>query len=83
MIYFDIAPAYGVMSGIVQVELGARVLIPHQDDFGRRQIRFLRQAAVQCHRRSSSPERPGRFTKNAGAAATQSGRCVEAKLRRS
>ena len=30
--YFDIAPAYGVMSGIVQIELGARILIPHQDD---------------------------------------------------
>ena len=28
MIYFDIAPAYGVMSGIVQVELGARILVP-------------------------------------------------------
>ena len=28
MIYFDIAPAYGVMSGIVQVELGAA---SHQD----------------------------------------------------
>jgi hypothetical protein len=26
MIYFEIAPAYGVMSEIVQVELGARVL---------------------------------------------------------
>jgi hypothetical protein len=28
-IYFDIAPAYGVMSGIVQVELGSRILVPH------------------------------------------------------
>ena len=31
-IYFDIAPAYGVMSGIVQIELGARILVPHGDD---------------------------------------------------
>src|SRR5882724_11520804 len=29
IVYFDIAPAYGVMSGIVQIELGARILVPH------------------------------------------------------
>jgi hypothetical protein len=27
-VYFDIAPAYGVMSGIVQIEVGQRILIP-------------------------------------------------------
>lgn len=31
-VYFDIALAYGVMGGIVQIELGARILIPTAGD---------------------------------------------------
>lgn len=46
IIYFDIAPAYGVMSGIVQVELGARVLIPHQDDSV--DVRFISCGRLRC-----------------------------------
>ncbi len=46
MIYFDIAPAYGVMSGIVQIELGARVLIPHQDDSV--DVRFVSCGRLRC-----------------------------------
>jgi hypothetical protein len=46
MIYFDIAPAYGVMSGIVQVELGARVLIPHQDDSV--DVKFVACGRLRC-----------------------------------
>lgn len=45
-IYFDIAPAYGVMSGIVQVELGARILVPHQDDSV--DVRFISCARLRC-----------------------------------
>ena len=45
-VYFDIAPAYGVMSGIVQVELGARILIPHQDDS--LDVRFVSCARLRC-----------------------------------
>jgi len=45
-IYFDIAPAYGVMSGIVQVELGARILIPHQDDSV--DVRFVSCGRLRC-----------------------------------
>jgi hypothetical protein len=46
IVYFDIAPAYGVMSGIVQVELGARILIPHQDDSV--DVRFVSCARLRC-----------------------------------
>jgi hypothetical protein len=45
-IYFDIAPAYGVMSGIVQVELGARILVPHQDDSV--DVRFISCGRLRC-----------------------------------
>ncbi len=45
-IYFDIAPAYGVMSGIVQVELGARILVPHQDDSV--DVRFVSCGRLRC-----------------------------------
>jgi hypothetical protein len=45
-IYFDIAPAYGVMSGIVQIELGARILVPHQDDTI--DVRFVSCGRLRC-----------------------------------
>ena len=45
-IYFDIAPAYGVMSGIVQVELGARILVPHHDDSV--DVRFISCGRLRC-----------------------------------
>ena len=46
IIYFDIAPAYGVMSGIVQVELGARALIPHHDDSV--DVKFVTCGRLRC-----------------------------------
>jgi len=46
MIYFDIAPAYGVMGGIVQVELGARVLVPQQDDSV--DVKFVSCGRLRC-----------------------------------
>ena len=45
-IYFDIAPAYGVMSGIVQIELGQRTLIPHPDDSV--DVRFVTSGRLRC-----------------------------------
>ena len=45
-VYFDIAPAYGVMSGIVQVELGARALIPHHDDSV--DVKFVTCGRLRC-----------------------------------
>jgi hypothetical protein len=45
-IYFDIAPSYGVMGGIVQIELGARILIPHHDDSV--DVRFISSARLRC-----------------------------------
>ena len=41
-IYFDIAPAYGVMGGIVQIELGAT----HHDDSV--DVRFISSARLRC-----------------------------------
>ncbi len=46
VIHFDIAPAYGVMRGIVQIELGARVLVPHHDDSV--DVRFVSCARLRC-----------------------------------
>ena len=57
MVYFDIAPAYGVMSGIVQVELGRARPGPASRRLRRCQIRFLRQASLQRDRRNSSQKR--------------------------
>ncbi len=45
-VYFDIAPAYGVMSGIVQIELGARILFPHHDDSV--DVRFISCGRLRC-----------------------------------
>ncbi len=45
-IYFDIAPAYGVMSGIVQIELGERILVPHQDDSV--DVKFVSCGRLRC-----------------------------------
>ena len=45
-IYFDIAPAYEVISGIAQIELGQRILIPHAQRFSRCQVRYQRKAAM-------------------------------------
>ena len=46
MIYFDIAPAYGVMSGTVQIELGSRILVPHSDDSV--DVRFVTSGRLRC-----------------------------------
>jgi hypothetical protein len=46
IVYFDIAPAYGVMSGIVQIELGTRILVPHQDDSV--DVRFVSCGRLRC-----------------------------------
>lgn len=45
-VYFDIAPAYGVMSGIVQIELGARILVPQQDDSV--DVRYVSCGRLRC-----------------------------------
>src|SRR3954452_12627127 len=79
-VYFDIAPAYGVMSGIVQIELGARVLVPHQDDSV--DVRFVTVGRLRCSATAADPsqECAGCFSENAGAAGAQSGWRVETKL---
>ena len=46
IIYFDIAPAYGTMDGIVQVELGARVLIPRPD--GSTAVKVVSCGRLRC-----------------------------------
>jgi hypothetical protein len=46
IINFDVAPAYGVMGGIVQIELAGRILIPSNDDSV--QARFIAIARLRC-----------------------------------
>lgn len=67
-IYFDIAPAYGVMSGIVQVELGSRVLVPHQDDTV--DVRF-----VSCGAFAAVPPQPC----ISGTQSTPHSRCLSSR----
>jgi hypothetical protein len=38
LIYFDVAPIHGIVAGVLQVELGARVLIPRPDGSGETKI---------------------------------------------
>lgn len=45
-IYFDMAPAYGVLAGAVQIELAARILIPHADDSV--EVRFVTCGRLRC-----------------------------------
>lgn len=46
MVYFDLAPGYGMLGGIVQIELVARILIPHPD--GSVDARFVSCRRLRC-----------------------------------
>ena len=46
VVFFDIAPAYGAIGGIVQVELATRILIPHSDNTI--DIKFVSCARLRC-----------------------------------
>lgn len=45
-VYFDITPAHGVMGGIVQIELAARILVPHPDESI--DVRFVSCGRLRC-----------------------------------
>jgi hypothetical protein len=45
-IYFDFAPAFGVLAGAVQIELAARTLVPVPD--GGVDVRILPTARLRC-----------------------------------
>jgi hypothetical protein len=78
-VYFDMAPAHGVMAGAVQIELAARVLIPHADDSV--EVRFVTCGRLRCSP-SAPAKRDRRKFENAGAAARQrASRGLEAELR--
>jgi hypothetical protein len=44
--YFDMAPAYGVVAGIVQIELAARTLNPMPD--GSVEVKYVTVARLRC-----------------------------------
>ena len=46
MVYFDIAPGYGTLGGIIQIELAARILIPHPD--GTVDVGFVSCGRLRC-----------------------------------
>lgn len=45
IIYFDIAPTYGVMNGAVQIELASRILIPDGQKTG---VEFVINGHLRC-----------------------------------
>jgi hypothetical protein len=46
IVYFDIAPAHGVMAGAIEIELAARTLNPLAD--GSVEVRFVTTARLRC-----------------------------------
>ena len=46
-IYFDVVPAYGIMEGAIQIELGARLIIPHPSGTGTI-IEFVGSGHIRC-----------------------------------
>jgi hypothetical protein len=46
LIYFDLAPAYGVMSGAIQVELASRTLSPAPN--GPVEVKFITSGRLRC-----------------------------------
>lgn len=46
MVYFDLAPGYGILGGVIQIELAARILIPHSD--GSVDARFVSCGRLRC-----------------------------------
>ena len=46
IVYFDIAPAHGVMAGAIEIELAARTLNPLSD--GSVEVRFVTTARLRC-----------------------------------
>jgi len=46
LIYFDIAPAHGILAGAIQVELAARTLNPLAD--GSVDIKFVTSGRLRC-----------------------------------
>jgi hypothetical protein len=52
-IYFDLAPAYGVMNGAIQIELGSRILVPALNDAGVT-TEFATTAHLRCSPQAAS-----------------------------
>jgi hypothetical protein len=46
IVYFDIAPAHGVMANMVEIELAARTLNPLTD--GSVEVKFITAARLRC-----------------------------------
>jgi hypothetical protein len=46
IVYFDIAPAHGVMAGSIEIELATRTLNPLTD--GSVEVRFVTTARLRC-----------------------------------
>jgi hypothetical protein len=46
LVYFDIAGAYGIMHGAIEVELATRILVPKPD--GSTEVRFISSGRLRC-----------------------------------
>jgi hypothetical protein len=46
VIYFDVAPTFGVMAGAIQIELAGRTLVPIED--GSTRVEFVVTARIRC-----------------------------------
>ena len=46
LVYFDIVGAYGTMSGMIELELATRILIPRPD--GSTEVKFISCGRLRC-----------------------------------
>jgi hypothetical protein len=57
LVYFDIVGAYGTMSGAVEIELAARILVPKAD--GTTEIKFMSTGRLRCSVQAANNLRSG------------------------
>jgi hypothetical protein len=57
LIYFDIVGAYGTMSGMIEIELATRILIPRPD--GATEVKFISCGRLRCSANAATNLRNG------------------------
>jgi hypothetical protein len=57
LVYFDIVGAYGTMSGMIEIELATRILIPRPD--GSTEVKFISCGRLRCSTNAATNLRNG------------------------
>jgi len=78
VIYFDIAPAHGIMGGIIQIELASRILNAMPDESV--EVKFITTGRIRCSGGIELTQCSRCLAKNAGATAARAGGNRKAEL---